>query len=67
MVSTVMLDETGRACGVRYFQGGVERFQRTRMVAVAGYSIETPACCSSPPSGVTPTACSTTAGRWATT
>jgi choline dehydrogenase-like flavoprotein len=42
MVSQVVLDEMGRACGVRYFHGGVERFQRARMVAVAGYSIETP-------------------------
>ncbi|MBV9661640.1 MAG: GMC family oxidoreductase [Acidimicrobiales bacterium] len=42
MVSAVVLDETGRACGVRYFRGGVEHFQRARMVAVAGYSIETP-------------------------
>ena len=42
MVSKVVLDTAGRACGVRYFRGGVERFQRARMVAVAGYSIETP-------------------------
>ena len=27
---------------MRYFRGGVERFQRARVVAVAGYSIETP-------------------------
>lgn len=32
----------GRAKGVRYFHGGNSYFQRARMVAVAGYSIETP-------------------------
>jgi choline dehydrogenase-like flavoprotein len=41
-VSGLVLDEMGRACGARYFRGGVEHFQRARMVAVAGYSIETP-------------------------
>ena len=34
--------ESGRARGVRYFHEGAEHFQRARMVAVAGYSIETP-------------------------
>lgn len=43
MVSGVETDREGRlATGVRYFRGGRERFQRARMVAVAGYSIETP-------------------------
>ena len=43
MVSAVVVDErSGLATGVRYFRGGVERFQRAGMVAVAGYSIETP-------------------------
>lgn len=42
MVSRIVIDERGRAAGVAYFQDGVERFQRARMVAVAGYSIETP-------------------------
>jgi choline dehydrogenase-like flavoprotein len=43
MVSEVAIDEsTGLATGVRYIRGGVERFQRARLVAVAGYSIETP-------------------------
>ena len=43
MVSSVGIDErTGRATGVHYSHGGVARFQRARMVAVAGYSIETP-------------------------
>jgi choline dehydrogenase-like flavoprotein len=43
MVTQVAVDErTGRATGVRYVTGGRERFQRARMVAVAGYSIETP-------------------------
>jgi choline dehydrogenase-like flavoprotein len=39
----VAVDErTGRATGVHYVSGGRERFQRAAMVAVAGYSIETP-------------------------
>ena len=43
MVTRVEVDErTGRATGVHYVRDGVERFQRARMVAVAGYSIETP-------------------------
>ena len=43
MVTRVAVDErTGRATGVHYVKDGVERFQRARMVAVAGYSIETP-------------------------
>ncbi len=43
MVTKVEVDErTGRATGVHFVQRGVQRFQRARMVAVAGYSIETP-------------------------
>ena len=43
MVSRVEVDErTGLATGVHYIRDGVARFQRARMVAVAGYSIETP-------------------------
>jgi choline dehydrogenase-like flavoprotein len=42
MVSAVVTDSAGRPVGVRYFRDGVERLQRARMVAVAGYSIETP-------------------------
>jgi choline dehydrogenase-like flavoprotein len=43
MVTSVAIDErTGRATGVHYVRDGVEHFQRARMVAVAGYSIETP-------------------------
>jgi choline dehydrogenase-like flavoprotein len=43
MVTRVEVDErTGRATGVHYRKDGAERFQRARMVAVAGYSIETP-------------------------
>jgi choline dehydrogenase-like flavoprotein len=42
-VTRVLMDDrTGRATGVSYIHGGVERRQRARMVAVAGYSIETP-------------------------
>src|SRR6202044_597782 len=43
MVTRVAIDaETGRALGVHYIKDGQERFQRAAMVAVAGYSIETP-------------------------
>jgi choline dehydrogenase-like flavoprotein len=43
MVTQVVVDDNaGRATGVRYLRGGMERFQRARAVAVAGYSIETP-------------------------
>lgn len=41
MVSQVVV-RNGRATGVRYFHGGREYLQRARLVAVAGYSIETP-------------------------
>jgi choline dehydrogenase-like flavoprotein len=42
-VTSIGFDErTGRATGVEYVRGGVVHFQRARMVAVAGYSIETP-------------------------
>jgi choline dehydrogenase-like flavoprotein len=42
-VSSVLIDEhTGDASGVTYFKDGVERRQRARVVAIAGYSIETP-------------------------
>ena len=41
--SVLRIDErTGRATGVHYVSQGRERFQRAAMVAVAGYSIETP-------------------------
>ena len=43
MVTRVAVDErTGRATGVHYLRDGTERFQRASMVAIAGYSIETP-------------------------
>ncbi len=42
MVSRIDVGPDGLARGVTYFNGGVEHFQRARMVAVAGYSIETP-------------------------
>ncbi|MDE3207152.1 MAG: GMC family oxidoreductase [Acidobacteriota bacterium] len=46
MVTRVVVDDRGpgpaRATGVVYRRGGVEHFQKARMVAVAGYSIETP-------------------------
>ncbi|MEO6942332.1 MAG: GMC family oxidoreductase, partial [Terrimesophilobacter sp.] len=43
MVTRIEIDDrTGRASGVRYWRDGVEHFQRAKMVAVAGYSIETP-------------------------
>ncbi len=42
MVSRVEVGDDGRATGVVYWRDGLERFQRARMVAVAGYAIETP-------------------------
>ena len=44
MAVRVEIDDAGRATGVTYVQekGGVERHQRARVVAVAGYSIESP-------------------------
>ncbi len=43
MVTRIEIDpRTGRATGVHYMHDGRERFQRARVVAVAGYSIETP-------------------------
>jgi choline dehydrogenase-like flavoprotein len=42
-VSRILVDDrTGRATGVTYMRNGRERRQRARVVAVAGYSIETP-------------------------
>jgi choline dehydrogenase-like flavoprotein len=42
MVSRVEVGRDGQATGVVYWKNGVERRQRARMVAIAGYSIETP-------------------------
>jgi choline dehydrogenase-like flavoprotein len=43
MVSRVVVDErTGSATGVEYLRAGRTHYQRSRAVAVAGYSIETP-------------------------
>ncbi len=42
MVTQVVVGADGRAGGVIYLRHGVEHFQRARLVAVAGYSIETP-------------------------
>lgn len=43
MVTRVEIDQrTGRAVGVHYTSGGKRGFQKARMVAIAGYSIETP-------------------------
>jgi choline dehydrogenase-like flavoprotein len=43
MATRVELDErTGLVTGVHYLRRGRERFQRAKVVAVAGYSIETP-------------------------
>lgn len=44
MAGRIELDKHGKACGVTYFgaHGGQERFQRAKVIAVAGYSIETP-------------------------
>ena len=42
MVTRVEVGADGKATGVVYWRAGVERFQRARVVAVAGYAIETP-------------------------
>ena len=42
MVSRVEIDDQRRATGIVYFHEGREYRQRARLVAVAGYSIETP-------------------------
>jgi len=43
MVTRIEIDQrTGLATGVHYIRDGVARFQRARIVVVAGYSIETP-------------------------
>ncbi|HET6917741.1 MAG TPA: GMC family oxidoreductase [Acidimicrobiales bacterium] len=42
MVTRIVIGQDGRAEGVVYLRHGVERFQKARIVAVAGYSIETP-------------------------
>jgi len=43
MVTRVEVDtRTGRATGVHYVRDGRQRFQRARIVMIAGYSIETP-------------------------
>jgi choline dehydrogenase-like flavoprotein len=42
MVSRVEIGPDGAATGVTYFHQGTEHRQRARVVAVAGYSIETP-------------------------
>ena len=58
MVTRIAIDRgSGRALGVHYVRDGRERFQRAAMVAVAGYSIETPrlllnSACSRFPDGV---------------
>jgi choline dehydrogenase-like flavoprotein len=42
-VTRIEIDQkTGLATGVHYVRDGLSRFQKARMVAVAGYSIETP-------------------------
>jgi choline dehydrogenase-like flavoprotein len=40
--SSIPIDERGHARGVAYLHHGHERLQRARLVAVAGYAIETP-------------------------
>jgi choline dehydrogenase-like flavoprotein len=43
MVASIEVDErSGLATGVHYIRDGRQRFQRARLVIVAGYSIETP-------------------------
>ena len=42
MATRIEVDDSGRCTGVAYLRDGCERFQRASVVAVAGYSIETP-------------------------
>ncbi len=42
MVTKIELDEQGRAKGVVFVKDGIERFQKSKVVVVAGYAIETP-------------------------
>jgi choline dehydrogenase-like flavoprotein len=42
MVSRIETDSQGTATGIVYINDGAEHFQRARMIAIAGYSIETP-------------------------
>jgi len=42
MVGRIEIGPTGLATGVSYFHDGTEHHQKARLVAVAGYSIETP-------------------------
>ncbi len=42
MAARIEHDAAGRITGVLHFRGGEARFQRARIVVVAGYSIETP-------------------------
>jgi choline dehydrogenase-like flavoprotein len=42
MVSSVLIGADGKCEGVTYFKDGVEHRQRARVVALCGYSIETP-------------------------
>ncbi|MBO0728119.1 MAG: GMC family oxidoreductase, partial [Acidimicrobiaceae bacterium] len=42
MVTRVAVDANGLATGVNYIHHGLEHFQKAKIVAVAGYSIETP-------------------------
>ena len=67
MVTSVEVDErTGEATGVHYVKGGVPRFQRARMVAIAGYSIETPRLLLNSASAGSRTGCATSSvvGRY---
>jgi choline dehydrogenase-like flavoprotein len=57
MVSRIDVDAQGRATGVTYFKDGVEHHQRAAVVAVCGYSIETPrlllnSACNAFPDGI---------------
>ena len=68
MVTRVEVDDrTGLATGVHYVHRGVQRFQRARMVAIAGYSIETRGCCSPRRRAGSRTGCATTSTRSAAT
>jgi choline dehydrogenase-like flavoprotein len=68
MVTRIGIDErTGRATGVHYVRDGVPRFQQAAVVAVAGYSIETPRLLLNSARKQFPAACATTSTRSAAT
>ena len=67
MVTRIEMDETGGRARCTYVHRGVEYRQRARVVAIAGYSIETPRLLLNSACPRSPTACATTSTRSAGT